>query len=217
MTADPKTVIAARAAQELRPGEIVNLGIGIPNLIPGHLGADTEIFLHTENGLLGVGPRPTDDDLDPEHQQQALQRLYGANRSYARPVALLPVQPGLSEPAARVRGRREHGRHRRARPAPSDGARSRGPQLDRGPVRGRASRRWLAVVWVATALSCGGQTTVVGATAFVGVSWNPTFNYNPDLFWDANPSVLYGEGDNTSSSIQLFMARRPSEVSGSDP
>ena len=66
MTPDPKTVIAARAAQELHPGEIVNLGIGIPNLIPGHLGADTEIFLHTENGLLGVGPRPTDEDLDPD-------------------------------------------------------------------------------------------------------------------------------------------------------
>jgi 3-oxoacid CoA-transferase B subunit len=66
VTTDPKTVIAARAAQELHPGEIVNLGIGIPNLIPGHLGADTEIFLHTENGLLGVGPRPTDEDLDPD-------------------------------------------------------------------------------------------------------------------------------------------------------
>lgn len=66
MTDDPKTAIAARAAQELRPGEIVNLGIGIPNLIPGHLGKDTAIFLHTENGLLGVGPRPTEDELDPD-------------------------------------------------------------------------------------------------------------------------------------------------------
>jgi len=66
MSDDPKTVIAARAAQELRPGEVVNLGIGIPNLIPGHLGADAEIYLHTENGLLGVGPRPEEDELDPD-------------------------------------------------------------------------------------------------------------------------------------------------------
>ena len=63
---DPKTLIAARAAQELRPGEVVNLGIGIPNLIPGQLGPDTEIFLHTENGLLGVGPRPAEDEYDPD-------------------------------------------------------------------------------------------------------------------------------------------------------
>ncbi len=63
---DARTLIAARAAQELRAGEIVNLGIGIPNLIPGHLGRDTELFLHTENGLLGVGPRPEEDELDPD-------------------------------------------------------------------------------------------------------------------------------------------------------
>ena len=63
---DLKARIAARAAEELQPGEVVNLGIGIPNLIPGFLGPDTSVVLHTENGLLGVGPRPGDGELDPD-------------------------------------------------------------------------------------------------------------------------------------------------------
>jgi 3-oxoacid CoA-transferase B subunit len=58
--------IAARAAQELRPGDVVNLGVGIPNLIPGFLARDAGIFIHTENGLLGVGPRPDPNELDPD-------------------------------------------------------------------------------------------------------------------------------------------------------
>ena len=66
MRSDVKSRIAERAARELRPGEIVNLGIGIPNLIPGFLAAGSEVVLHTENGLLGVGPRPGDDEHDPD-------------------------------------------------------------------------------------------------------------------------------------------------------
>jgi len=66
MTDDVKISIAARAAEELRSGEVANLGIGIPNLVPGLLGDDTNVILHTENGLLGVGPRPGDDELDPD-------------------------------------------------------------------------------------------------------------------------------------------------------
>ena len=57
-TEDVRDRIAARAALELAPGELVNLGIGIPNRIPAFLPPDSGIHLQTENGLLGVGPRP---------------------------------------------------------------------------------------------------------------------------------------------------------------
>ena len=66
MTDDPRLRIAARAARELHQGEVVNLGIGIPNLIPRFLEDDSGIFVHTENGLLGVGPPPDGDELDED-------------------------------------------------------------------------------------------------------------------------------------------------------
>jgi len=66
VSGDPKGVIAARAAQELLPGQVVNLGIGIPNLIPGILGRESEVVLQTENGLLGVGPRPEPGEEDAD-------------------------------------------------------------------------------------------------------------------------------------------------------
>lgn len=61
-----KQLIAARAAKEIQDGDIVNLGIGIPTLVADFLPNDKEVFLHTENGLLGVGPTPFEGEADPE-------------------------------------------------------------------------------------------------------------------------------------------------------
>ena len=58
MSTDPKDVIARRVAQELRDGDRVNLGIGLPTLVASHLPSSINVFFHSENGIMGMSPLP---------------------------------------------------------------------------------------------------------------------------------------------------------------
>lgn len=58
--------IARRVARHLKPGDVINLGIGIPTLVADHVPEGVKVFLHTENGMVGAGPTPEPGRVDPE-------------------------------------------------------------------------------------------------------------------------------------------------------
>ncbi len=76
---DAKHIIAKRAAAELKDGEIINLGIGLPTLVADYVEAGLDVIIHSENGALGVGPAATGHCADPDR----------ANAS-GHPITLIP-------------------------------------------------------------------------------------------------------------------------------
>jgi acyl CoA:acetate/3-ketoacid CoA transferase beta subunit len=91
---DKRKSIARRVAQEMRDGYYVNLGIGLPTLIPSFLPPGMEVILQSENGMLGIGPYPFEGEEDPDsglqlffqrgllwHDSQWPDRRHGAGRA----------------------------------------------------------------------------------------------------------------------------------------
>lgn len=62
-----KGYIAARVAKELKDGDFVNLGIGLPTMVPNYLPEGVKVILEAEDGIVGAGPRPSEADADPAH------------------------------------------------------------------------------------------------------------------------------------------------------
>lgn len=68
---DAKQFIAKRVARELKDGDVVNLGIGLPTLIPAYLPEGVQVILQSENGIIGTGAKPSDADAEPFYKTDA--------------------------------------------------------------------------------------------------------------------------------------------------
>ncbi len=92
---DSKNRIARRIAKEIREGDVVNCGIGIPTLVPNHLPPDSGVMFQSENGILGVGPSPPLPEADPD-----------IVNAFAYPVTVIPGGVFLDSAAsfAMIRG-----------------------------------------------------------------------------------------------------------------